>query len=427
MSQEDPQVPVTRTSEYWQLLGWAVLLGAFMGLVAVVFLAAIDLGIELIWPEATPTGLFSGEWWFIPLIGSFGVAVGLLRRVLKVEPVIPGLFEEIEERRVEPSKVLGRVAVAFVSLMSGASVGPEAPLATMGGGAATWVSERQQLPTEMRETNVLSGMAGAFGGFFAAPIISALLVVEASTPSGTRRYAITALPGLLAATTGFAVFYLLSGGTLLDIYHVPPFDFSLSNFLIAIPLGALGAGVAALLGISMGVVHRATARFRTRPILLAALGGLAIGGIAWAMPLTMFSGTTQLVTALDKAPELGAALLVLLVIGKIAAMSLSFGTGFYGGPIFPMIFIGGVSGAAVHAIIPGIPEGLAVACLFAAVPGSGAPIPYTMVLLAGLGLTLNSPVDAAPAAVATVVAYSLYTAFLDHRPPTARPKHTTAN
>jgi H+/Cl- antiporter ClcA len=424
VSQPVQEVPVTRTPEFWQLLGWAAGLGAFMGLVAVAFLALIDFGIELIWPDDTPTGLFSGEWWFIPLIGAFGLVVGLLRRALNVEPVIPGLFEEIKELRVEPRLVFGRVAVAFVSLISGASVGPEAPLATIGGGAATWISERRKLSEEMRGVNVLSGMAGAFGGFFAAPIISAMLVVEASTPSGPRRYAITALPGLTAAITGFAVFYLISGGTLLDIYQVPPFEFSLPNFLIAIPLGVLGALVAGLFGITMGIVHKSTARFRTSPIMLATLGGLAIGAIAWAMPLTLFSGTTQLATALDHAPEFTAALLFLLVVGKILATALSFGTGFYGGPIFPLIFVGGVTGAAVHALIPGIPEGLAVVCLFAAVPGAGAAIPYTLVLLAALGVSLGSPVEAAPAALATVIAYSIYKGFLDRRPPPIHPEHS---
>ena len=425
MSQAAQEVPVTRTPEFWQLLGWAALLGVFMGLVAVGFIALIDLGIELIGPDDTTTGLFSGKWWFIPLIGAFGLLVGLLRRALHVEPVIPGLFEEIQELRIEPRVVLGRVAVAFVSLISGASVGPESPLATMGGGAATWISERRQLSTEMREVNVLSGMAGAFGGFFAAPVISALLVVEASTTSGPRRYVMTALPGLIAAITGFSVFYLLSGGTLLDIYQVPPFEFSLANFLLAIPLGVLGALVMGLLGITMGVVHKSTARFRTRPIALATLGGLAIGAIAWAMPLTLFSGTSQLATALDHASEFTAALLFLLVFGKILATSLSFGTGFYGGPIFPMIFIGGVTGAAVPALIPAIPEGLAVVCLFAAVPGAGARIPYTLVLLAALGVTLNSPVEAVPAALATVVAYSIYNGFLDRRPRPTQPEHST--
>ncbi len=425
MSQPVQEVPVTRTPEFWQLLGWAAGLGAFMGLVAVAFLALIDLGIELIWPDDTPTGLFSGEWWFIPLIGVFGLLVGLLRRVLHVEPLIPGLFDEIKELRVEPRLVFGRVAVAFVSLISGASVGPEAPLATIGGGVATWASERRKLSAEMRGVNVLSGMAGAFGGFFAAPIISALLVVEASTPSGPRRYAITALPGLTAAITGFTVFYLLSGGTLLDIYQVPPFEFSLPNFLIAIPLGVLGALVAGLFGITMGIVHKSTTRFRASPLLLGTLGGLAIGAIAWAMPLTLFSGTTQLATALDHAPEFTAALLFLLVIGKILATALSFGTGFYGGPIFPLIFVGGVTGAAVHALIPGIPEGLAVVCLFAAVPGAGAAIPYTLVLLAALGVSLNSPVEAAPAALATVIAYSIYKGFLDRRPRPIHPEDST--
>lgn len=420
MSQPVQEVPVARTPEFWQLLGWAAALGAFMGLIAVGFIALIDLGIELIGPDDSTTGLFSGEWWFIPLIGAFGVVVGVLRRALNVEPVIPELFEEIQERRIEPRVMLPRVAVALVSLISGASVGPEAPLATMGGGVGTWVSERRQLSTEMRGVNALSGMAGAFGGFFAAPIISALLVVEAAASSGPRRYVMTALPGLTAAVTGFSVFYLISGGTLLNIYQVPPFEFSLANFLIAIPLGILGALVTGLFGITMGIIHKSTARFRTSPILLATLGGLAIGAIAWAMPNTLFSGTTQLATVLDHAPELTAGLLVLLVLGKILATALSFGTGFYGGPIFPLIFIGGVTGAVVHALIPGIPLGLAVVCLFAAVPGAAAGIPYTLVLLAALGVTITSPVQAVPAALATVVAYSVYKGFLDRRPPPAQ-------
>jgi H+/Cl- antiporter ClcA len=155
--------------------------------------------------------------------------------------------------------------------------------------------------------------------------------------------------------------------------------------------------------------------------VLATLGGLALGVIAVALPLTRFAGAAELTTLLDHAPELGAALVIVLILAKILAVALSFGTGFYGGPIFPMIFIGGAAGVAVHLLIPGIPEGLAVIALFAAVPGAGASIPFTLTFLAAMTLTLASPAEAAPAAIATAVSYAIFTGFLAPKPHPTRP------
>ena len=53
-----------------------------------------------------------------------------------------------------------------------------------------------------------------------------------------------------------------------------------------------------------------------------------------------------------------------------------------GGPIFPALFIGGTVGVLVHEVLPGVPLGLAFSCLIAAVPGSLAAAPFSMVLLA---------------------------------------------
>jgi hypothetical protein len=57
-------------------------------------------------------------------------------------------------------------------------------------------------------------------------------------------------------------------------------------------------------------------------------------------------------------------------------------SGYVGGPIFPSLFIGGTAGVAVHQAFPGVPVGLAFTCLPAAVPGSLAAAPFSMVLLA---------------------------------------------
>jgi H+/Cl- antiporter ClcA len=412
--QEAP--PITRTREFWELVGYAAVLGLLTGFMAYVFIAIVDWTTEALWPETTEYGLFSGEPWWILLMAGAGLLIGLLRRLLGVHEVIPGLFDEVDERRIEPRFVSRRVLVSFVSLIGGASVGPEAALGSMGGGLGTFISERRHLSVHKTETNTLVGMAGAFGGLFAAPMISALLVVEAATEGGRARYIATTVPTLVASTAGFAIYFALAGTSFIDVYQVPPFDLELWHFLVAVPLGVVAAGIAGLLGVSMGMVHRATAKLRARPELLGVLGGLALGAIAVAFPLTRFSGAGELATLLNEAPELAAGLLVAIVLAKIVAVALSFGTGFYGGPIFPMIFIGGASGVAIHALFPGIPEGLAVVIMFAAVPGAGASIPFTLTFLAALTLTLDSPIDSAPAALGAAISYGLFTGFLDRKP-----------
>lgn len=263
MSHTSPTVPVTSTRAFWTVVAYAVVLGLVGGLVAVVFIGLIDWIVELVWSEPSGVGFFDGEPWWILLIAGFGLLIGVIRRVLKVEPVIPGLFDEIAERRVEPTTVPKRVLVAFVSLLSGASVGPEAPLGAMGGGLGTWLSERQGLSDELREANTLSGMAGMFGGFFTSPLVSAILVIEAAKPSGPRNYVMTWIPVIIAATVGFAVFITISGGTLLGLYDLPEFEVNAGSFLLAVPLGLLGALIAALLGLTMGMVHRLTLPLRT--------------------------------------------------------------------------------------------------------------------------------------------------------------------
>jgi H+/Cl- antiporter ClcA len=71
-----------------------------------------------------------------------------------------------------------------------------------------------------------------------------------------------------------------------------------------------------------------------------------LGLLAVAFPLTRFSGAAELATLLSDAPQLAAGLLIAIVIAKILAVALSFGTGFYGGPIFPMIFLAGFATTA---------------------------------------------------------------------------------
>jgi H+/Cl- antiporter ClcA len=153
---------------------------------------------------------------------------------------------------------------------------------------------------------------------------------------------------------------------------------------------------------------RAATRLFTRvalpTVIKPVIGGLAFGLIGFALPLTNFTGSEQLGTALQNAGSLGIGLMVAILLGKIIAFAISSASGFIGGPIFPILFLGGLTGIIVNAMFPDIPLGLAFSCMLAAVPGSIVAAPFSMVLLAAL-LTQVGPLQTAPILIAVGTAW----------------------
>ena len=89
--------------------------------------------------------------------------------------------------------------------------------------------------------------------------------------------------------------------------------------------------------------------------------------------------------------------------------STSFATGFEGGPIFPLLFIGGTLGLAISKILTFIPEGVAVTAGMAGVACAVFPLPLTVVLILGLlgGQTDLLPGIAIGAVVGLIVSKAL--------------------
>ena len=259
----------------------------------------------------------------------------------------------------------------------------------------------------------------------------------------------------VAAAAGFAVFKSLQPLTYLGEPKQVPFAlFEFSQFEIwhipaAVPLGIVGGimGIFALvvLGASRKICKRVSDRlinFGTEPwmvkLAMPALGGFLIGVIGVMYPLTLGDGTAQLSHVIknsfdrtytkddlvDLIPErfpfdpskipdgyskhivahLSWETLIGTAFLKLIAMGISLGFGFVGGQIFPTIFAGTCAGCAISRLIPGMPISLTVPCMMAAVPGSFAPIPFSLVGLVVVSLVLDGDM-AAPVFVATFTAF----------------------
>jgi H+/Cl- antiporter ClcA len=382
-------------------MAYAVALGVFGALVALVFMGVIGVGNN--WYTDSDSGWFGGRWWWVAITAAAGVGVGLLRHVTRLPEQIPGLIADMKEEQVNPRLVPGIVAASAVSLIGGASLGPEKALGSMGGGAGTWSSRRRGLETEDRQVNTLTGFAGAYGGLFSSTVIVVMMVLEVARPGGQRLT--KALVGaIVASSVSFGIYFAIAGSFFLDVYEVPSYKYEDWHLLAGVPLGLLAAVIVTLLVIVMKLAAGLFGRLKLPSVAKTTIGGVIFGLVGVMLPLTMFTGSDQLTVVLDDAGTLGVGLLIALVLAKILAFAVSQASGFVGGPIFPALFLGGTAGVVVNQVFTGVPLGLAFTCMLAAVPGSVVSAPFSMVLLAAF-LTQVGALQTAPILIAVVTAF----------------------
>lgn len=185
-----------------------------------------------------------------------------------------------------------------------------------------------------------------------------------------------------------------------DLYVFPPYGgIHLIHLFYAVGLGLVGVGVAVLLVAILKVVGVVVAPLATRPVLRATLGGLCMGVLASFIPMVLFSGEHEFQTLLDHGAEQGVWMLLLIALGKMLTTSISISTGFKGGLIFPVIFIGGTVGTALSLLLPFIPPGVAIVAVMAATIVTFLKIPISTLIF----LSVIFPSELVPVMTVAVI------------------------
>jgi len=393
--------PAPAAGDFWRAMGSAVVVGGLSGLSAFAFVQVVGLGTRFLWGDPTQIDVGGGEWWWIAAGLVAGLAVGSLRRALRVPDRLDGSAAIMTKGSVDTASAPAAVAVSAVSLIGGASLGPFDAGTRSGAAIGAWWSRRGR--SEAQPIDVLNGVAGGLGGLLTAPVVATLLITELQRRT-SREYLAFLVPNLVAAVVGFAVFYVTVGSSFLGIYAQDPYEVLIWHFGLAAGLGLVAAGVAWGLEKAVAVTARLAARGVGSLPVRAALGGSVVGLIAVVLPVTFGSGKQQLTALVDQPASIGVVLLLAVALGKVAAMAVSLGTGFIGGGVMPTLFLGGTLGLAVAEAMPAVPRSLAFSCMLVGVAATAMRAPLTMavlvVLMTGLG-----PIEATPAVITTVVAY----------------------
>jgi H+/Cl- antiporter ClcA len=388
---------------YRKLLLLTLVIGAAGGVLSLAFSTVTNTGINFFFGNAG-TDWWEGNWWWIPLTAIGGFTVAGLRKIWKVPSKVPSPIKLAQNAWVEPGVAIPWVILSAISLITGAAMGPFFAFTVMGGGLGAWLVTRlgKDEEEEAKQEYTLTGMASTMGAAFASPFFAAILTGELS-PTQKRNYVAAFIPALFAATLGFVVYFGVTGTTMLGSYALPPYEFKYTHLLIGALLGVLAAFLVVLFALISKLVKAAFSLI-PNSLVAGALGGALVGLIAYALPLVANSGNSQLGTLLQNAAMFGTAFLIVILVAKMLILALSQATGFMGGFVFPLIFIGGTAGVLVNTVFPGIPIALAVGCMLAAVAGAILNAPVSLILIA-VGTVVIAPTALVPICIAVVTSH----------------------
>ncbi len=410
---------VVRTKRYVALLILAAVLGVVISAV-VYWILKLIADIQTWVFTDLPKGLgFHGEppWWPVLPLAVAGVIVGATIRYLPGRGGHSPADGFKAGGVAQANELPGILLAALASLGLGAVVGPEAPAIALGGGLAVLAVKlaRRDMEPSVGAVIAATGSFAAISTLFGNPLAGAVLLLEASGLGGPMAI-IVLIPGLVGAGIGSLIFLGLNSltgyGTFsLTIPNLPPAaHLTIGQFGWALAVGAAAAVLS--FGIR-GLALFLRSHVEQRLLLLTPVAGLVIAALAIVFAEAtgkgssevLFSGQDALAPLLGHAASYTAGALVLLMVCKGLAYSLSL-CSFRGGPTFPGMFIG-AAGGVVLSHLPGLPMVAGAAIGVAAMTAGMLQLPITAVLMTTLLFGIDGIKTMPLVIVAVVVAFVL--------------------
>lgn len=372
--------------------GWlliALLTGIPIGTASAFFLIALD------WATGTRQ-LHSQLIWALPIAG---LAVGwcFMRFGSSVERGNNLILDEIHKPQATiPFRMMPMVLIGTViSHLFGASVGREGTAIQMGGAIADQCAYRLHLDGEARRILLVMGIGAGFASVFGTPLAGTVFGLEVLA-IGAMRY--DALFPCMAASLIAHATCLLWGA------HHTHYPTAIVPSLTLSPVIAV-----AIVGALFGLMARAFSW------LTQSIAAIMKRVIPWP-PLRPFIGGAIIallvmdIAGLDRYIGLGVPIIESALknplplydtLGKLGFTTLSLGSGFKGGEVTPLFYIGATFGNAM-AQLAHQPIALLASVGFVAVFAGAANTPLASTLMA---IELFGPAIAPYALIACVISY----------------------
>ena len=365
---------------------WA-LLGLFGGVIAGIYWIVLEFLTHKI-------AFFEG-WQVIPAMAICGLLAGVIIHVIGDPGEIQLIVNNIRfnKGKLDPKNNPSMILSSLLCVASGGSLGPEAPLVQVTGSTGTWLGKVFRLKGEDRRSLSIAGMASGFTALFGAPLGGSLFSLEILHHKHAVEYYKAIIPAFVASCFSYVVFALIIHLGLGPIWELPSYEMeSTYDFGFAV-LFACAAAIVAWLFIFCTKFFKNIFKKLSIPIYIKTLiGGVVLGIIAFYLPITRYFGHHEINELLFN--KYSVALLTAILVFKIIAISVTVTSGWRGGFIIPLFFVGATLGLIIHQVFPSVDVSLAVICCMASINACVTRTPMsTTILLATLtGFTYFIPI-----------------------------------
>jgi len=362
--------------------------GIMAGSASALLLASLNLATEI--REAHK--------WIILLLAPAGVLVGLMYRYLgrSVEAGNNLIIDEVHDpKSVIPIRMTPLILIGtFLTHLFGGSAGREGTALQTGASLADQLARPLGLSPRDRRILLMAGLSAGFGSVFGTPLAGAIFGIEVLA-IGRLSYDALA-PCFLAAFVGDLVTH--AWGIHHTIYRVTAVPtMSIKGILCAIVAGAaFGVVGMAFAKVTHGISHFLRHHIANAP-LRPAVGGILVTTAVFTLHTTKYIGLgipTMLASFDHKLPIYDWA-------GKFLFTAVTLGSGFKGGEVTPLFYIGSTLGNALSNLLP-LPPSLLAGMGFVAVFAGAANTPIASTLMA---VELFGGEVGAYAGIACVISY----------------------
>jgi CIC family chloride channel protein len=365
-----------------RLLGLAALVGVVAGVGGIAFYVATRvveryaLGVIAGYcPEPHPGGEPSLAWlptvahalhpWLLLLIPTIGGLVsGFLVFTLAPEAEGHGTDAVIDayhrkQGQIRPRVPLVKIVTSAITLGTGGSGGREGPIAQIGAGFGSLLSNLLHLRPAERRVLMAAGMGSGIAAIFRAPLAGTIFAAEVlySSPEFESEVII---PTGIASVVSYCIFGAFSGWE--PLFTIPNLAFSnpwqLGPYLLLALLMTLLATIYthSFYGCKR-LFDRLPIRKHFRPAIGAFLTGVVALGLFFlfnqqqSVLAVLAFGYSAIQGAMTQDTHVGAMLLFAIALGKIATTSLTIASGGSGGVFGPSMVIGGCGGGALGIVL----------------------------------------------------------------------------
>jgi CIC family chloride channel protein len=336
--------PIFRFDDRLLLILMAAIVGNFSGLASVVLNRSLVMMSE--WLHH-----FRHYWWVFLL-----PAAGAALSSLFLEKVVnEGAGHGVPEVIYSVSRYGGllrfrssfsRLISSCLTIGSGGSAGPEAPVVISGAAIGSNIAKYFSLNDRQRVTLVGCGAAGAISSIFNAPIAGMVFAVEVIVGDWKS---VNIVPIAIASVAGTEISRLLQGNQIPFNHHL--FNIDPLNIFACLGLAVLSAAASILLTRMLRAMHTVSHKVSAPIWIRAAMGGCAVGIIGLFLPVVLGEGyhTVQILIEGEYGQVL--AVVALASFARIVATALTLGWGGSGGIFAPCLVIGSLVGVTYHHLL----------------------------------------------------------------------------